>query len=74
MRSLFENTRRRMCKLVLPSIRDPRLFALQDKLFTESAESHDMRAAADQGGAARFRRAVAGAAAVPLAGAPSTWI
>ena len=24
-------------------IRDPRLFALQDKLFTESAESHDMR-------------------------------
>lgn len=27
------------------SIRDPRLFALQDKLFTESAESHDMRVA-----------------------------
>lgn len=26
-------------------IRDPRLFALQDKLFTESAESHDMRIA-----------------------------
>src|SRR6187551_1369482 len=24
-------------------IRDPRLFALQDKLWTESAESHDMR-------------------------------
>lgn len=27
------------------SIRDPRLFALQEKLFTESAESHDMRIA-----------------------------
>ena len=26
-------------------IRDPRLFALQDKLWTESAESHDMRIA-----------------------------
>jgi hypothetical protein len=26
-------------------IRDPRLFALQDKLLTESAESHDMRVA-----------------------------
>jgi hypothetical protein len=27
------------------SIRDPRLFALQDKLLSESAESHDMRIA-----------------------------
>lgn len=27
------------------SIRDPRLFALQDKLLTETAESHDMRVA-----------------------------
>jgi hypothetical protein len=27
------------------SIRDPRLFALQDKLFAESVESHDMRVA-----------------------------
>lgn len=27
------------------SIRDPRLFALQEKLFTESDESHDMRVA-----------------------------